>query len=135
MALDDAKLVAFVPTTDLDRARDVLRRRARTGGSRRPTTSPCVLRSGATMLRVTRVGELTPHPFTVLGWDVADLDATVRDLTAAGVEMIRYDGMAQDEAGVWTAPSGARIVWFHDPDGNTLSLTQFEPRTSAAAAG
>ena len=41
----------------------------------------------------------------------------------AGVEPLRYEGMEQDEAGVWTAPGGARIVWFQDPDGNTLSLT------------
>ena len=35
--------------------------------------------------------------------------------------------MGQDEAGVWTAPSGARIAWFPDPDGNVLSLTAFAP--------
>ena len=46
-----------------------------------------------------------------------------RRLLAAGVQPLRYEGMAQDERGVWTAPGGARIVWFHDPDGNTLSLT------------
>jgi hypothetical protein len=46
------------------------------------------------------------------------------ELAGAGVEPLRYDGLEQDAAGVWTAPSGGRIAWFRDPDGNTLSLTQ-----------
>ena len=33
--------------------------------------------------------------------------------------------MEQDELGVWSAPGGARVAWFKDPDGNVLSLTQF----------
>jgi catechol 2,3-dioxygenase-like lactoylglutathione lyase family enzyme len=69
------------------------------------------------------VQELTPQPFTVLGWLVDDLDAVLAGLVAAGVDPLRYEGMGQDADGVWIAPGGARIVWFHDPDGNTLSLT------------
>ena len=45
-------------------------------------------------------------------------------LTARGVEFTRYDGMEQDDLGVWSAPGGDQVAWFHDPDGNTLSLTQ-----------
>jgi hypothetical protein len=37
----------------------------------------------------------------------------------------RYPGMTQDDAGVWASPSGAKVAWFKDPDGNLLSLTQF----------
>jgi catechol 2,3-dioxygenase-like lactoylglutathione lyase family enzyme len=82
-----------------------------------------VLDAAGTTVRITLVQELTVQPFTILGWLVEDLDAVVNALLAAGVEPLRYEGMAQDERGVWTAPGGARIVWFHDPDGNTLSLT------------
>ena len=39
--------------------------------------------------------------------------------------MQRYDFLDQDAPGIWTAPGGARIAWFSDPDGNTLSLTEF----------
>ena len=85
----------------------------------------CVLRGGGTMLRVTRVDTLTPQPFTVLGWAVDDIHAIGSALRARGVEFLRFDGMDQDELGIWTAPSGGQILWFHDPDGNTLSLTQF----------
>ena len=66
--------------------------------------------------------ELTPQGFTVLGWKVDDIAATIAALRESGVEFHRYDGMDQDDDGVWTSPSGARIAWFGDPDGNTLSL-------------
>jgi hypothetical protein len=47
-------------------------------------------------------------------------------LSAPGVQFTRYQGMGQDDRGVWTAAGGAKIAWFLDPDGNNLSLTQFE---------
>ncbi len=78
-----------------------------------------------TMLRVTTVRKIAAAEYTVLGWRVSDIDAAVRGLAAAGVTFERYPGMPQDERGVWQAPSGARIAWFKDPDGNTLSITQF----------
>jgi predicted enzyme related to lactoylglutathione lyase len=77
-----------------------------------------------TMLRVTGVRELTPPPYTVLGWSVPDIAAAVGDLEARGVVSARYAGFEQDEQGIWTAPTGARVAWFTDPDGNTLQLTQ-----------
>src|SRR5476651_575714 len=76
---------------------------------------------GRTMLRVTNTPEFTPAPFTIFGWQVDDIDATV---AAKGVPFQRYDFLKQNKLGIWTAPSGARIAWFHDPDGNTLSLSQ-----------
>lgn len=58
------------------------------------------------------------------GWSVPDLEAATDVLAEKGVAMRRLDGMQQDERGIWTAPSGARVAWFRDPDGNTLSLSQ-----------
>ncbi len=63
-------------------------------------------------------------PYTALGWAVDDIADTVRALVARGVEFQRYEGMEQDALGIWTAPSGARIAWFRDPDGHVLSLQQ-----------
>ena len=77
------------------------------------------------MLRVTKVDAVQPAPYTVLGWRVADIRAAVEALGARGVAFERYPGMPQDELGIWTSPSGARIAWFRDPDDNVLSLTQF----------
>jgi hypothetical protein len=60
----------------------------------------------------------------VLGWQVENVSERLVALRRAGVKATRYDSMEQDEDGVWIAPSGTRVAWFKDPDGNTLSLQQ-----------
>jgi catechol 2,3-dioxygenase-like lactoylglutathione lyase family enzyme len=78
-----------------------------------------------TMLRVTPVKEMHPAPYTVLGWQVPDIVAAAKTMEKAGVRFERYPGLEQDELGIWTAPGGAaRVAWFKDPDGNTLSISQ-----------
>ena len=79
-----------------------------------------------TMLRVQKVQELHPPRHTVLGWDVHDIRAEIEALVKKGVRFERFDGLPQDELGIWTSPAGGKIAWFKDPDGNTLSLTQFK---------
>jgi hypothetical protein len=59
------------------------------------------------------------------GWQVGDIEEFVGRLTRHGITFERYSWMDQDAAGVWTAPSGARIAWFKDPDGNLLSIAQY----------
>jgi len=113
--LGASKLVAFVATTDHVRARAFYE-----GVLGLPVVddSPfaVVFDAHGTMLRVT----------TVLGWDVESIESAAEQFTAAGVVFLRYPGVNdKDPQGIWTAPSGARIAWFHDPDGNVLSLTQF----------
>jgi catechol 2,3-dioxygenase-like lactoylglutathione lyase family enzyme len=121
--LGSEQIVAFVPSMDLERSQAFY---AGVLGLSVASTDgfACVLQGGGTTLRVTRVNELRPQPFTVLGWVVPDIHATLAQLAQAGVPPLVFDGMGQDGAGVWTAPGGAQIAWFHDPDGNTLSLTQ-----------
>jgi predicted enzyme related to lactoylglutathione lyase len=82
--------------------------------------------AGGTMQRLTAVERTVAAPYTVLGWDVADIASMMDQLSARGVQFTRYQGIGQDDRGVWTAPGGAKIAWFLDPDGNNLSLTQFE---------
>ena len=125
MPLTTSPLVAFVPTVDSLRAREFY---CGVLGLSLVEETPfaLVLDAAGTTLRVTPVAELTPASYTVLGWTVDDITASVRELATRGVQMIRYPGMQQDSDGVWRAPSGARVVWFRDPDGNTLSLTQVE---------
>ena len=77
------------------------------------------------MLRVVSVQEVAAAQYTVLGWRVPDIAAAVDELRRAGVKFERYAGMGQDERGIWKSPAGGRIAWFKDPDGNTLSVTQF----------
>jgi len=78
------------------------------------------------MLRIAKTETLSAAAHTVLGWEVDDISAKVKELAARGVAFLRFEGMPQDESGVWTSPSGARVAWFKDPDGNSLSLTQFQ---------
>jgi catechol 2,3-dioxygenase-like lactoylglutathione lyase family enzyme len=79
-----------------------------------------------TLLRLTKVEGHVPGPHTVLGWKVTDMENVIDALTAKGVRFAVYDGFGQDTRGIWTDPgSGTKIAWFHDPEGNNLSLTQF----------
>jgi catechol 2,3-dioxygenase-like lactoylglutathione lyase family enzyme len=120
--LASAAPVAFIPSTDLDRSR---RFYADTLGQRvaEVTDFAVVLDVAGTTVRVVDVGaEFRNQPFTVFGWRVVDLPAEMTALVANGVDFLRYDHMPQDATGIWTAPSGTRIAWFKDPDGNTLSL-------------
>jgi len=78
------------------------------------------------MLRISTMPTFEAAPYTVLGWEVADIVAAVRSLTAKGVKFTVYEGFGQDPLGIWTPPGGStRVAWFLDPDGNNLSLTQF----------
>jgi len=119
-------LVAFVGVTDVARARSFYEG---TLGLTMTADTPfaVVFDANGTTLRVTPVERLDPPAYTVLGWQVDDIAATMGELAARGVEFARYDGMEQDELGAWSAPGGAQIAWFHDPDGNPLSLTQEAP--------
>jgi len=87
-----------------------------------------VFDAGGTMLRVAIVPQLRPAAYAVLGWIVPDIRRAVRDLSSRGVVFRRYNGLDQDVRGIWKAPGGASVAWFTDPDGNTLSLTEFGKR-------
>lgn len=78
-----------------------------------------------TMLRVQKVQTFEPHPFTAVGWRVEDIAAERDRLAARGAVFLRFEWMEQDDRDIWTAPGGAQVCWFKDPDGNTLSLTQW----------
>jgi len=119
--LETATQVAFVGVTDLDAAQ---RFYGETLGLVLEDARPFALVHETTRshLRITLVDRVEAAPYTVLGWSLTDLEGEIDRLVAAGVAFDRYDGMDQDDRGIWTSPSGARIAWFHDPDGNTLSL-------------
>lgn len=79
---------------------------------------------GATTLRIQKVEEIPEVNFTVLGWEVVNIRKCVDELSRKGVQFENFSQLPQDESGVWSAPGGALIAWFKDPDGNTLSLTE-----------
>lgn len=76
-------------------------------------------------LRIQKVERLTAQPFTVLGWQVRDIEAVIASLAARGITFDRYPSLTQSARGIWRAPSGAQVAWFRDPDGNVLSVAQY----------
>jgi len=121
--LPSEKLVGFVAITDGARAKVFYEKLGLTFVSEDPFA--VVFDSNGNMIRLTKVNEFRPQPFTVLGWQVANIVAAVKRLQSAGVTFERYgEFMQQDELGIWTAPGGTKVAWFKDPDGNTLSVSQ-----------
>ena len=120
-----AKAITFVVTRDRTGAK---RFYGETLGFKQTheDTFAVVFDLNGTMLRISTVPEHKAPMHTVLGWDIPDIVTTVTALRSKGVQFNLYPGFGQDELGIWTAPdSGDRVAWFHDPDGNNLSLTQF----------
>jgi catechol 2,3-dioxygenase-like lactoylglutathione lyase family enzyme len=122
--LREQRLIAFVATRDPDRAKKFYRDTLGLGLMSEELPFALVFDAHGTMLRVTIVTELKPAGYTVLGWQAANIVAAARSLQENGVQFERYQGMQQDELGIWTAPGGAKVAWFKDPDGNTLSISQ-----------
>ena len=122
--LASSPIMAFVATQDPTHAktfsRDVLQLKL-------VSDDPfaLVFDANGTTLRVTKVKEVRVAPYTVLGWEVSDITAAIRDLMARGVTFEKVKGFPQDDDGVCTFPDGTKVAWCKDPDGNTLSLTQF----------
>jgi predicted enzyme related to lactoylglutathione lyase len=67
--------------------------------------------------------EMTPASYTMLNFEVDDIDAAVEGLEARGVSFERYDGFDHDEKGIVRGP-GPQIAWFEDPSGNVISVLQ-----------
>jgi predicted enzyme related to lactoylglutathione lyase len=65
--------------------------------------------------------DFVPATYTILNFDVEDVDAAVDELNSRGVEMERYEGFDQDEKGI-SRGQGPEIAWFKDPSGNILAV-------------
>ena len=124
--LGSCPIIGFVATTDFSRARAFYGAKlglhfiANDGFA-------LVFESGGTMIRVVKVGGFVPASYTILGWQVEAVQTTVAALTERGIVFERYPGLEQDQLAVWTAPGGAQVAWFKDPDGNLLSISQHSP--------
>ena len=123
------RMIGFVTTTDVQRAKvfygDVL-------GFRLVDEDEYALvyDANGTMVRVGKAKAFTPAQGTVMGWQVDDIHAAIRELSPRGVKFEQFNlpFMKQDEHGVWSPPNGDRVAWFKDPDGNTLSISQHARR-------
>lgn len=122
--LSKYKIVAFVTIVDVERAKSFYRD---TLGLTLMSEEPpfaLVFDANGIMIRLGMGKELPKAPGTVLGWRVPEIEVAVRELVNAGVQFERFDGLKQDEKGIWNTPTGARVAWFRDPDGNILSISE-----------
>jgi catechol 2,3-dioxygenase-like lactoylglutathione lyase family enzyme len=122
--LGNYNVIAFVTIVDVTQAK---RFYGDTLGLRLVSEEPpfaLVFDANGIMLRLGMGKELPPASGTVLGWQVPDIESVVRSLEARGVQFERYAFLKQDHSGIWTAPTGARVAWFKDPDGNILSVSE-----------
>jgi catechol 2,3-dioxygenase-like lactoylglutathione lyase family enzyme len=122
--LGNQEIMAFIPTLDFDKSRafyeGVLGLRFVTNDG-----FAMVLEANGTTIRVAKVQkDWTPEQFTILGWKVREIETIVAGLVDRGVVFERFSFFEQDPLGIWTAPSGDKVAWFKDPDGNTLSVSQ-----------
>jgi catechol 2,3-dioxygenase-like lactoylglutathione lyase family enzyme len=120
--LGSIDIVAFVPTKDFEKSRAFYEgvlglRFVKNDGF------AMVLDANGIMVRVAKA-QFTPAPFTILGWQVLDIEKIVTGLQGKGVQFERFGFFEQDALGIWTAPSGDKVAWFKDPDGNVLSVSQ-----------
>jgi len=122
--LSTEKLIGFTATT---RPREAKEFYEKTLGLRLIEDTPyaLVFAAGATTIRVQKVQVVMVSGYTSLGWQVGNIATTVQELSERGVEFQRFEGLPQDEAGIWRTPDGSGVAWFRDPDGNTLSITEF----------
>jgi predicted enzyme related to lactoylglutathione lyase len=124
--LGSADLIAFVPTRNPAKARKFYEQ---TLGLEfiSADSFALVFNAHGTTLRVANVSgvkDYRPAAFTIVGWQVTNARDSVGDLVKKGVKFERFPGMDQDAQGIWKSPSGARVAWFKDPDGNILSITE-----------
>ena len=121
--LNRSKLMAFIATANPEGAKafyeEVL-------GLELREDSPfaLVFDADGVTLRIQKLQSHSPHGHTSLGWEVSAIRDMITGLVEKGVTFERYDGLSQDQQGIWSAPTGAQVAWFKDPDGNVLSLTE-----------
>ena len=120
--LINERLVAFMATSNAERARafyEGVLGLTFVGDNGHLVMFDC----GPGRVALQKTETVTPKQGTALGWAVADLQGTMRALASNGLLFERFDGMQQDEAGVWSPTPGEGVAWFKDPDGNLLSLS------------
>ena len=123
--LSSSKIVGFVPTKDSQKAQAFYEGKL---GFQFVSDDQfaLVMRAGETMIRIAKAQDFTPAPYTVLGWEVRDIEAIVRWLTQRGVVFEKYPFVQDRELGIWTTPGGDKVAWFKDADGNILSVSQHQ---------
>jgi catechol 2,3-dioxygenase-like lactoylglutathione lyase family enzyme len=123
--LSSCKMTGFILTKDYDRARSFYEGKL---GFQFVSLDQfaLVMHTGQNTIRISKVPTFTPLQSTVLGWEVNDIVSTAKWLAERGVATEKYAFVEDKELGIWSAPNGAKVAWFKDPDGNVLSISQHD---------
>jgi hypothetical protein len=121
--LAQGKLSGFVPTTDYENARAFYEGKLGFGFVSLDQYA-LVMSVGGHRIRITKMPNFTPLQGTILGWEVQDIQAVATWLRDRGVTLEKYPFVQDRDLGIWTTPSGDKVAWFKDPDGNVLSISQ-----------
>lgn len=121
--LGSTNIVAFIPIKDSDKARAFYEgvlglRFVKDDGF------AIVFDANGIMVRAAKMKEFTPAQYTILGWQVKNIETIAAKLAQKGVKFEIFGFFKQDELGIWTAPTGDKVAWFKDPDGNILSVSE-----------
>lgn len=121
--LSAGKLIGFVPTRDSNRSREFYEGKL---GFKFVSDDQfaLVMQAGESMIRIVKGAKFTPAQYTVMGWEVNDIEAMAKWLSGRGVTFEKYPFAQDQKSGIWTTPNGDKVAWFKDPDGNVLSLSQ-----------
>jgi catechol 2,3-dioxygenase-like lactoylglutathione lyase family enzyme len=121
--LETGKLTGFVPTLDYEKARAFYEGKL---GFKFVSLDQfaLVMSVGGHMIRISKLPSFAPLQATILGWQVDDIESVAKWLRDREVTLEKYPFVQDRELGIWTAPSGDKVAWFKDPDGNILSVSQ-----------
>lgn len=121
--LTTARMVGFVPTSDYEKARSFYEGKL---GFQFLSLDQyaLVMKVGGHMVRISKIPDFTPRQGTILGWEVENIESAATWLRDKGVTLEKYPFVQDRELGIWTTPTGEKVAWFKDPDGNILSVSQ-----------
>jgi catechol 2,3-dioxygenase-like lactoylglutathione lyase family enzyme len=121
--LASGKMVGFIPTKDYEKARAFYE--GKLGFEFISLGEYALVMSiGGHKIRIAKIPNFTPLQGTILGWEVENIAAVVAWLRDKGVATEKFPFVQDHELGIWTAPTGDKVAWFKDPDGNILSVGQ-----------
>ena len=121
--LASGKMVGFIPTKDYDKARAFYE--GKLGFEFESLDKFALVMSvGGHMIRIVKIQNFTPLQGTILGWEVQDIQGVASWLRDRGVTVEKYPFVQDRDLGIWTTPTGDRVAWFKDPDGNILGISQ-----------
>ena len=124
--LASGKLMGFIPTTNYSKAREFYE--GKLGFEVVGLDQfAMVMQMGGNQIRAVQLPAFTPQQGTILGWQVEEIEAVATWLLERGIETEKYSFIQDQKLGIWNAPSGDRVAWFKDPDGNVIWISAGGP--------